>query len=147
MTSQVNQVPDVTTLAAGNYDSTIILNNIFGLLQKALTSVQDVAAVQAQRLQFYSNWQNYYANLMTEVPNPGLQNSGNTAAGAQQTESQFNTTLITMLQNRQSIVSDATKAMQTVVNQSNDAATSQANLGSSLLQELTTLLPIVMGQS
>jgi len=150
---------DQTSLASGQFNTTVIMNNIFKLLTRSLTAIQNVAATQAQSLQFFSNWQNYYTNLMTLVPNPtqfpnlngetGVSggHANTPSAGAQQTASQFNTTLITKLQNRQSIVGDQTKAMQTVVNQSNDAASAQANLGSSLLQEMTTLLPIVMGQS
>lgn len=146
MTTPVSPV-DPTSLASGNYNTTIILNNIFELLTKSLTAIQNVAATQAQSLQFFSNWQNYYTNLENEVPNPTTFTNLGGSAGATQTAAQFNTTLITLLQNRQSIVADSTKNMQTVVNQSNDAASSAANLGSSLLQEMTTLLPIVMGQS
>lgn len=146
MTTPVSPV-DPTSLAPGNYNTTIIMNNIFQLLTQSLTAIQNVAATQAQSLQFFSNWQNYYTNLENEVPNPTTFTNINGSAGATQTAAQFNTTLITLLQNRQSIVADSTKNMQTVVNQSNDAASSAANLGSSLLQEMTTLLPIVMGQS
>jgi hypothetical protein len=138
---------DNTSLAAGNFNQTVILNDIFKLLTRSLTAIQNVAATQAQSLQFFAQWQNYYTSLMAQVPNPTQFANLGSSAGAKQAAAQFNTTLITKLQNRQSIIADQTKAMQTVVNQSNDAASAQANLGSSLLQEMTTLLPIVMGQS
>lgn len=138
---------DPTSLASANYTSTNILSTTFNLLSDMLNSVQNVAAVQAEGLQFYTNWQTWYTTRMAEVPTLGTTG----VLGGNQTEAgdanQENTTLIQTMQNRQSVVSDATKQIQTVVNQSEQAATSQADLGTTMLQELGTLLPVVMGQS
>ena len=44
------------------------------------------------------------------------------------------------MQSRQALVGDDAKALQSNVNQSNDAVTQQSNLGTAILQELSTLL-------
>lgn len=143
--SNTSEVDD-TSLAPANYTTTSILNQTFKLLTNMLNSVQNVAAAQAGSLQFFSNWQSWYTTRMAEVPTLGTSGVLATSAGEAQAGNTANANFIQTMQNRQSVVGDATKSMQTVVNQSEQAATSAADLGSSMLQELGTLLPVVMGR-
>jgi len=135
---------DPTSLAPGDYTSTVILNRIFSLILTMITALQDATAAQANRLTFLGTWQNSYTQLNAEIPT-FTQTSGSSFPGNMNTSqrgqlNQLNTTLSTTVQNRQSVVSDAAKALQSNVNQSNDAVNSQSTLGTSILQELSTLL-------
>lgn len=138
--------PDPTSLAPANYTSTIILNRIFKLVLNMITSLQNVAAAQASRLKFMSSWQAAYTDAMSQV-HTFIQGDGKAFSGtgsgditARDDLNRFNASLIQTMQNRQSIVSDDAKALQSNVNQSNDAVNQQSNLGTAILQELGTLL-------
>lgn len=137
---------DPTSLASAKYTSTRILSTTFNLLTKVLNSVQNVAAAQAGSLQFFADWQNWYTTRMSQVPTLGTTGPLSNDASEAQAANSANANFIQTMQNRQSVVGDATKSMQTVVNQSEQAATSAADLGSSMLQELGTLLPVVSGR-
>jgi hypothetical protein len=45
---------------------------------------------------------------------------------------------------RQAVVSDKSKSVQSQINQSNDAVSQQANLASSFLEELSTILSAII---
>jgi len=151
MTTPVNSnVPvDTTSLAGGDYTSTIILNTVFNQLVNMLTPLQDSAAAQANRLTFLSNWQQAYTNLLGQLPtfiaNDGTFISGTSSAdmNARDDLNKINANYTQTLQNRQSVVSDAAKSLQSVVSQSNDAVNQQSSLGTSIIQELSTLLSTV----
>lgn len=136
---------DPTSLSPGKYTESGILNNIFNEIINMTTTLQDAAASQANRLNILSTWQSAYTNAMSQVPsftytsgpftasnttNMNIRNDLNRIASA---ETQT-------MQNRQSVVSDDAKALQSNVNQSNDAVNAQSNLGTSIIQEMSTLL-------
>lgn len=138
---------DPTSLASGNYTSSVILNRIFELLLKMISSLQSVAAAQAQRLNFQTSWQAQYTNLMSYVH---VFTNGAGGAFSKSSDStirsdlnNLNSTFIQTLQNRQSVISDNSKALQSNVSQSNDAVNQQSNLGTAILQELSTLLSAI----
>lgn len=159
MTQPVTQIPndDNTSLASANYESTAILNQAFDLLGGMLNTVQSAAVAQAQSLTFFSNWQQIYTQQMATVPTfvSGQSNNIGGAVASSGTDvdsaerdslNSINTNLIQIMQNRQTLVANYTKSMQTNVTQTNDAANQQATLATGLLQEISTLLPIVMGR-
>lgn len=135
---------DPTNLATSNFTSSIILNKIFNLLLTMITSLQNVAAAQANLLNFETNWQSAYTNVMAQVHT--FTQGGGGLAGASSNATQradlnnLNSNFIQTLQNRQGVVSDNAKALQSNVSQSNDAVNQQSNLGTAILQELSTLL-------
>lgn len=141
--------PDPTSLASGNYTSTVILNRIFELILKMITSLQNAAASQANRLTFMSQWQGAYTDAMgqihTFIKGDNQVFSGNNSSDAVKRDdlNRLNSNFIQTLQNRQSVVSDDAKALQSNINQSNDAVNQQSNLGTAILQELSTILAAI----
>lgn len=137
---------DPTNLASANYSSTVILNRIFSLLLTMITALQNVAAAQANLLTFESQWQSVYTDVMSQIHSftqgDGKAFSGNDSASAVHRDdmNRLNSNFIQTLQNRQSVVSDDAKALQSNVNQSNDAVNQQSTLGTAIIQELSTLL-------
>ena len=141
--------PDPTSLRVGNYTSTIILNRIFSLIIDITKSLQNVAASQASRLKFMSQWQSAYTDAMAQihtfVKGDGLAFSSTSSADATSRDdmNRLNSNFIQTLQNRQSVVADDAKALQSNLTQSNDAVNQQLNLGIAILQQLSSLLPAI----
>lgn len=145
----VNPVPapeDTSSLAAGGHTASIILNDIFSKILNMIGTLQNAAASQANRLTFLSGWQKAYTTLASDVP---VFTSGSGAFGGASDDklrgelNQLNSNYTATIQNRQSVVSDDAKALQSNVNQSNDAVNQQSNLGTAILQELGTLLAAI----
>lgn len=153
MTSPVTPAApaDPTSLAVGNYTSTVILNRIFNLILTMITSLQNVAAAQANRLTFMGQWQSAYTDAMSQIhtfikdgnPNQAFTDGSSASATRRDDLNRLNSNFIQTMQNRQSVVSDDAKALQSNVNQSNDAVNQQSNLGTAILQELSTLLSAI----
>lgn len=142
---------DNSSVGKANFNLTLILNNIYQLLTKMIGVMQNVTAVQAQRLNILTQWQAAYTdalskvhtftsadNISLQVPT-GITGSASNLAAL----NQYTSNLITTLQGNRSAVSDDSKSLQSSVNSSNDAVTQQANLATSFLQELTTLLQAI----
>lgn len=147
MTQPVNFVPpgDPTELAPGHYTQSGILNDIFNQILQMTTSLQQVAAAQANRLNILTQWQKAYTDLMAQVPTfseagGAFHGSSTSISKTRDDLNRLNAAFTQTLQNRQSVVSDDAKALQSSVNQSNDAVNQQSNLGTAILQELSTLL-------
>lgn len=138
---------DSTSLRSGVYTSTNILNRIFDLIVAMLATLQRTATAQADRLTFDTQWQKAYTDVMNQIhvftkgstDSAAFTSSDTTRANLNQLNSQYTETL----RNRRSIISDDAKAVQSNVNQSNDAVNQQSTLGTSILQQLTTLLSSV----
>lgn len=146
--------PDDTRLKPGNYTATQVLNRVFNLIGTVLTSMQSVAAAQASRLTFLSSWQTAYSDMMNQVHTfvagngDAIDNPTKTdQTNARSDLNKLNSSLIQEMQNRQSIIGDDAKALQSNVSQSNDAVNQQATLGTSILQDLNTLLGTVFSGS
>lgn len=140
-----------TSLSSSNFDKTLILDRIFVLISSLVGTLQNIAAVQANRLVLLSNWQQAYTNslsqlhtfLQTDGTFIANQPSGDNNARAYvrgQANDKVNSSLRELLQSNRSIVGDNAKALQSNVNQTNDAVSQQANAAQAILQELTTLL-------
>ncbi|MBA3815892.1 MAG: hypothetical protein H0X29_05115 [Parachlamydiaceae bacterium] len=137
---------DTTSLAPGKYTKTIILNRVFDLILKMLATMQNVATVQANRLTFLTQWQKSYTDVMNQIKifskgdatiNPNYADT--TLADINRTNAQYTETL----RNKRSVISDDAKSLQSNVNQSNDAVNQQSTIGTSILQELATILSAI----
>lgn len=143
----VNAV-DPTTLAPAQLNLTSIISNVIRLASRMTEVLQKTAAAQATLLTLYANMQRAYTDKMADIPispPPGTWATA-TDAASQDARARYQAkvaNLTSTLQNRQSIVSDTAKAQQSAVNQSNDAVNQQANIGSTLLQEVQTLLSAI----
>ena len=140
---------DPTSLSPGQYTSSVILNNIFELLLKMVGSLQNVAAAQAKLLSFQTQWQSVYTDVMGQIHTftkggtGAFSGTSSAAATSRNDMNRLNSNFIQTLQNRQSVVSNNAKSLQSNVNQSNDAVNQQSNLGTAILQELSTLLSTI----
>lgn len=140
-----------SSLASGNFSETAILNRIFQLIADLLGSMQKVAAAQANRLLILTQWQQAYTNSLQQI-HYFLQADGTPLGVSTSTDSNqkgpflrgklndFNSTLRQNMQANSSVISDDSKALQSNLNQSNDAVSQQATAASQIIQELTTIL-------
>lgn len=150
----VNYV-DETTLAPGNYHKPLILDRIFKLLVEMINELQKTAAAQAQRLNFLTEWQKAYTDEMNQIHafvaanGDGQFSNGSTpldhptdsaASQARQNLNQTNTNYTQQLQGNNSVISNDAKALQSNVNQTNDAVQAQTDMATSILQQLSTIL-------
>lgn len=140
-----------TSLAGADFHKTLILDRIFTLISSLVGTLQNIAAVQANRLVILSNWQQAYTNnlsqlhtfLQTDGTFIANKSTGNNDARAYvrgQANDKVNASLRELLQSNRSIVGDTAKALQSNVNQTNDAVSQQAQAATAILQELTSLL-------
>jgi hypothetical protein len=132
--------PDPTSLATSNFNQTMILNRLFKIILGMVSSLQNAAASQANRLTFMSRWQAGYTDGMSQVHTFITGDPTFTAPAHRDDANRLNSGFIQTMQNRQSVVSDNAKSLQSNINQSNDAVNQQSNLGTAILQELGTLL-------
>jgi hypothetical protein len=141
-TPPVNSVTDTTSLAAGDYGQTIILNQIFKQITTMLNTLQESAAAQANRLTFLTQWQQSYTDSLNQI-HTFVAGDGDFAQGSaseQNNLNQLNTGYTQSMQNNQNIISNAAKSLQSTINNSNDAVSTQSTLGTSIIQEMSTLL-------
>lgn len=137
---------DPTNLKTGNYTSSGILNNIFHLIVQLTGSLQNVAATQAARLSFYTQLQKDYTEFMSQVhtfvigSHDAIGGTTDAEAKARDALNRLNATFTQTLQNRQSVIGDDAKALQSNISQSNDAVNQQNNLGTAILQQMSTLV-------
>jgi len=150
----VGTLLDQSSLVSGDFGRTLVLDKIFLLITALIGSLQDIAAVQSNRLVTLSKWQNAYTNVIGQLhvflSSDGTPLSTNksfdqNAVGTVRAtlNDTINTTFKEKLQSFQSLVGDDAKALQSNINQSNDAVSQQANMATAIIQELTTLLSAV----
>lgn len=144
-----------------NANGTIILDEVLKALISMIGTIQNVAATQANTLNFLSQWQAAYTNKLNQIhifaQGDGTalgtfnndfpyQNGNWDQVGAQATRNALNNinqNYISKLQANQQTISDNAKSLQTNVNQSNDAANQQASVADSLLQTMSTILSAI----
>jgi len=145
---QAIQGGTATSVAGTNSQKTAILLILFRLLVEVIQVLQKVAAAQGERLRFYAGYQKAYTELLREVPIINEQDVID-ALGSDGTENRQAVMSFTQAQNQsftekvrsfRSVIGDEAKQHQTTVNQSNEIVTQQANLGTSILQQLSTIL-------
>lgn len=138
---------DMSSLHPGKYLLGLTMDRIYKLLSKIIESMQNVAIAQADRLQILTDWQNAY-NAKKNSIHAFVQGSSDayftsTSSGdntQRQELGNFNSNITEQLRSNSSIVSDDAKAMQTVINQTQDSVNKQANMATSLVQQFTTIL-------
>ena len=114
-----------------------------------INTLQSAAAAQASRLTFLTNWQSAYTDEMNQI-HAFVQGNGDKIDGTSQEDqnmqsalNQVNSTYTEQMRANQSTVGDAAKALQSAVNQSSDAVTTQSNLATSILQQMSTVLATI----
>ena len=134
--------PGTSSISSADFGSVLILNKIFNLILSMISILQSVGASQASRLSLYSTWQKEYTDATAQIPTlvSGEYPFSSISSDKRGDLNRVNSNAIATLQNRQSVVSDDAKALQSNVNQSNDAVNQQSNLGTAILQELNTLI-------
>lgn len=153
----LDEIPyvDKTSLHTGNYGNPLILDRIFKLLVEMVNVLQKTAAAQAKRLDFLTAWQKSYTEKMNQihafVANNGdginpvsgvkLSDAADTNAGkARDGLNATNTNYTQQMQGNNGVISNDAKALQSVVNQTNDAVQSQTDIATSILQQMSTIL-------
>lgn len=146
---QLEQAGLATSVAGTNSQKTLILLKLFRLLVEVIEVLQRVAAAQGQRLEFYAEVQKAYTNLIGEVPIISEANLRFAIAADSFTKTISPVLSFTQASNQsftermravRSVFGEEAKQHQTTVNQSNEIVTQQANLGTSILQQLSTIL-------
>jgi hypothetical protein len=147
---------DSTQLTTGNYGKPLVLDAIFKLLAEMITVLQETAAAQASRLQFLASWQKAYADASndfhtfsadnTDGGSPPFESKGlddqsdATAVAARSDMNAINTAYQTKYQGTAQVISDDAKALQTSVNQTNDAVQAQTDMATSIIQTASAIL-------
>lgn len=141
-----------STLAALDSDRLLVLNRIFTLIINILAVLHQVAAAQADRLIILSNWQNAYTNSLGQLHiflandstrlDESLHNDDKQLLADQRSDAndKINGSFRDLMQNLRSVTSDDAKSMQSNINQTNDAVSQQANIATTIIQDLTGLL-------
>ncbi|GAB4233676.1 MAG: hypothetical protein Tsb0021_12740 [Chlamydiales bacterium] len=143
-------IESASTLVDGTgSEQTRIIFEVFRLLTEMLTTLQRVAAVQAQRLTFLANMQRAYTELIAQIPNVAPDDiaeasddiSTEDQQGSVQQFVQNTTQAYTeKLRSFRSFWSDEARSHQTAVNQTNENVQQQANLATALLSQVSTIL-------
>jgi len=139
------------SLTGNSSEKAIILNRIIRLLISLIKTLQDVGIAQANRLTFVTKFQNVYTALQTQIPvflKDGSEPIGTASTEAGQARndlnSSFNGVLTDNLRSLRGIQEDAAKKLQTNVNQTNDAVNQQTDMASTFIQQLSTLLSMIL---
>lgn len=145
---------DSTSLEPGHYGHPLMLDRIFKLLVTMINVLQKTAAAQAKRLDFLTAWQKAYTEKMnqvhafvanngdhTAVVGTSLSNATDTTvAKIRESLNTANTTYTQQMQGNNGVISNDAKALQSIVNQTNDAVQSQTDIATSILQQMSTIL-------
>lgn len=139
-----------TSLKPAKFGKVLILNRIFLLLVNMTEALQQVAATQAERLDFLAKWQQAYTDEMNQVhvfaANNGdlVEDPSDTAIGNFRSDmNQQNSTYTEQMRSNREVVSDDAKGLQSNINQSNDAVQAQTNMATAIIQEFSTILAAI----
>ncbi|MBA2726818.1 MAG: hypothetical protein H0U49_01420 [Parachlamydiaceae bacterium] len=139
---------DTTSLHPGKYLLGLTLNRIYLLLSKMIESMQNVAVAQAQRLEILADWQNAY-NSKKNTVHAFIQGNGdvgniddnNSESNTLRSDlNNLNSNYMEQMKANSSIVSDDAKAMQTVINQTQDNVKKASDMATSLIQQFSTIM-------
>lgn len=135
-----------TSVDTASSKGVIILDKVILDLIQMINSLQNVAAAQAKRLNFLTQWQQAYTDEGNQVHyfvngSDGL--TGNTskqAANVRNNLNSVNQNYSQSIQANQNTLSDDAKSLQSNVDQSNTAVNNQSDIGNSIFQQLSTIL-------
>jgi len=137
---------DSRPLLGSRFQGVLIMNKILSLLIAMTASLQNAASATVDRLNFETEWQSEYTNVINQlhtfVRNNGdlIQGSGTTASNIRDDLNRANSTYTQNLQANRSIVQDDSKKIQSFLQQLNDSVSQQTNLGSAILNQISTIL-------
>lgn len=139
-----------TSSVGESFKKVVILEKILRLIIEMIGSLQQVAASQSDRLRILTKWQSAYTEVETQIPtflqgdNLALRvGSGPDTLRARDQANAFNQTLTANIQSRRNIIQDDAKGVQSNLNQSNDSANQQANMGTAIIQQMSSLLSAI----
>lgn len=136
-----------------NSGATVVINDILDLIIEMLGTLQQVAATQANRLNYYSELIANFTDEMNDVPNvlsgdlSSLDLSSSDELNLQSQISTLNQAYSSNIRNYRDVVTDKSQSFQSLVNQSNQEVSQQADLGSTLLTQLSTILQTMFSAS
>ncbi len=138
---------DETSLHAGKYLLGLTLNRVYILLSRMIESMQNVAVAQSNRLEVLTDWQNAY-NAKKNSVHSFIQSNGD-AYDLGKNDSDINTlrqdlnnansNYVEQMKSNSGIVSDDAKAMQTIINQTQDNVKKASDMATSLVQQFSTI--------
>lgn len=139
--------------AVTNSNETEILFRVFFLLEKMLQGLQSVAVSQANKETFYANIQSEYTSLISKIPVFTVANLHATGffddAGQENNRLQAitnkNQSYTQNLQAFRDLFGDQSKQQQTAIDQSNQEVSQQANLATTILQQMSTIVQSIFG--
>lgn len=137
---------DSTSLAPGNYVDLILITRVLRLLQSMIQTLQEVGIAQANRLTFLTNWQSAYTDVMNQIHSfvkdngDGIDDSDSNDGQIRNDLNQVNSTYTEQIRANNAALADTAKALQSNLNSTNDAQQQQATLGTSILQQMSTIL-------
>lgn len=144
----INTTP--TALAGANFDKTLVLDRIYRLIAQMIGTMQNITASQAQRLNMLTQWQLAYTNLLNQIHtftlgdgSPAFINTTINNSDAKTDLNRMNDNFRSAIQGNRAAVGDDAKSLQSTINQSSDAVNQQANMATSIIQELSTLLQAI----
>lgn len=149
----VDQVPDSTSLKPGHYGKPLLLDRIFVLLTMMVETLQKTAQVQAQRLNFLSQWQTAQTDELNQIhafvadngDAIGDSDPNSDAAHTRQDLNTVNTTYTQQIQAQTQLISSDAKALQTNLNATNDQTNNTSDQATAILQTLQTILTSIKG--
>lgn len=136
----------LTSSVGESFKKVLIIDKIYQLIVEMIGTLQQVAAAQSDRLRILTEWQSAYTTLQTQI-HTFTKGDGTSIDGTSDDEQEardalnsLNQTYTENIRSRRSILQDEAKSLQSSINNSNDAANQQSNLGTAIIQELSTIL-------
>jgi hypothetical protein len=142
---------DSSSLHPGKYLAGLILNRVYRLLSKMVESLQNTAVAQAERLEVMTDWQNAYNTKKSSIhsfvsnnTDPGYISGTDTSLNTKREDlNNVNSNYTEQMRANSNIISDDAKALQTVINQTQDAVNKASNMATSLVQQFSTILSAI----
>lgn len=143
--------PLLSSVDTASSAKVIILNQVFALLVQMIQTLQNVAAAQADQLSFLTSWQKAYVDEMNQIHvftykdgsyigvDPDSMSSADDV-NIRGDLNNINQNYIQQLTADRNLISDDAKAVQSYINQSNDAVTQQADLATAIIQQESTIM-------
>lgn len=135
------------TLAQGTHSEKIrVVTNVFALLVSLIDVLQKVATVQSQGLNYLTSMDKAYTANISKIPtfvrggNSGFGGTSSDDAEQRGNLNAFNQSLADNQRSFRDLVENQSKNLQSSVSQTNEAVNQQAQLGTSILQEFSTIL-------
>lgn len=134
--------PDpLVPLGYSGFSGTFILNKIYTSVRNVVNALQNATVAEANRIKLFTEWQAAYTNQLAQIPVFNKNTGGDNFSATQLTQlTNIVGRYTSFVQNRQSVISNASKTLQSDVDQSNNAVNAQSTLATTLIQQFSTLL-------